>query len=960
MKISFDTKNFLKAFKVTASAAMIKDVRPILQNVKITADEDGNVSLHATNTEVGIRIDVNATVHNGGSVLIPPKWLIKVLTSVTAGLTVSPITTLKSDGETITVTCGERHQWTAPVRHDENEFPDVAEFDSDSYHSVEFRDMQESIKRTLAVVDKKAAPYTLSGVCFENDGNSLSAMATDGKRMAHYKMTALVSGNHKVNRAVVTYRALNLLQKVLPTGKLLGRNAHVHMAVKNNTAFFQYGNVTIFSRLLEGRFPDMKSYIPKTENAPAVVDRDELLSAVKHMRIFTTDQYPCTVFTFEHGKLTLSARGAEVGRCQNSISIEYAGEKQSVKLECKLLLDMLAPMSGAVLIYLPEDGSDVVKFTAGDSVCLQMSADILPEERDESEWERQETKRRSQALRSRLRELRYMLDNARKDSESSESWIEYLESAIPVLESKCAALPPDDESDVESDESLDESEPMVEADEDESDESAESEPADVLATLPCGGKCDSCGETNCGFHPVMMKRIKNGTLLSHIAGVPLADGETDEDVFRRMQADESLDEHDTETMYYEDVPESTADSGEWETDDEVRQRVQAEEESVELDSENFVTWECYDTLPYLVSLDGINVNLTYRPAFCPDENLYLAMADGDDESYMVEWQGTAERCDWRNPCRIVTLDEYNAENVSNPQCHVTADVIVPESTCDVPENLTEETAEPQDFRFSYRDIGFYWYAYISGEYGTCKMQVDAGHGDTFRKVTNAARKAIKKHNAQFYVIVWSLGEDEPMGNVNASVECVTWYQELSGTWLNVDESEWRHYWSLDPKSFASRVVVWDDTDAQAHVSPIEAESAETDKIPSEPAVVEREATVQAESAPKPAIAADNVPDAKSALDEMIHCSATLPDVLIGSTLAVAQWGDGATVGGAILAIKKRGQVAFMEWESGRIYRIPSRCFKRTKGRGIATLSLTDKDLSANLSLLELFTARSLF
>jgi hypothetical protein len=136
--------------------------------------------------------------------------------------------------------------------------------------------------------------------------------------------------------------------------------------------------------------------------------------------------------------------------------------------------------------------------------------------------------------------------------------------------------------------------------------------------------------------------------------------------------------------------------------------------------------------------------------------------------------------------------------------------------------------------------------------------------------------------------------------------------------------------------------------AQCHVNLVAAEP--------EPAVVEREATVQVE----PDIAAEYVPSIKSAVDEMVHNSALLPDVLLGSTLATVQRENGDVVSGAILAIKKRGQIAFMEWESGRIYRLPSRCFKRSKGRGITTLSITDSDLSANLSLLELFTARSLF
>ena len=66
------------------------------------------------------------------------------------------------------------------------------------------------------------------------------------------------------------------------------------------------------------------------------------------------------------------------------------------------------------------------------------------------------------------------------------------------------------------------------------------------------------------------------------------------------------------------------------------------ETSVELDSDGYVTWECFDTLPYAVSLDGINVNLNYRPYFDPVKGIFWTVADGDEDSFMVEWAGTAD------------------------------------------------------------------------------------------------------------------------------------------------------------------------------------------------------------------------------------------------------------------------------------------------------------------------------
>ena len=56
------------------------------------------------------------------------------------------------------------------------------------------------------------------------------------------------------------------------------------------------------------------------------------------------------------------------------------------------------------------------------------------------------------------------------------------------------------------------------------------------------------------------------------------------------------------------------------------------ESNVELDSDGFVTWDCYDGLPFLIKHNGISVNLTYRPAFFPEEKMYRAVADGDEDS----------------------------------------------------------------------------------------------------------------------------------------------------------------------------------------------------------------------------------------------------------------------------------------------------------------------------------------
>jgi len=48
MRIHFQPNDFLRLFKLAASAAAARDVKPILQNVKIVADKEVGTILMAT------------------------------------------------------------------------------------------------------------------------------------------------------------------------------------------------------------------------------------------------------------------------------------------------------------------------------------------------------------------------------------------------------------------------------------------------------------------------------------------------------------------------------------------------------------------------------------------------------------------------------------------------------------------------------------------------------------------------------------------------------------------------------------------------------------------------------------------------------------------------------------------------------------------------------------------------
>ena len=211
MKIHFTPKDFLRLFKLAASAAAARDIKPILQNVKIVADKRCGAILMATDTAIGIRIRVDVDVSENGEVVLPIKTLRTILDS-----TKEPILTMESvmtvpeidgvsepestdddsddDCEPVQYTPQRRRSCSVVLygeheRHelctsDPDAFPNVEGFTAEAYHELEVDDMKTLIERTVFAIDKDNPRYALGGVCFENDDQNVVAVATDGRRLA--------------------------------------------------------------------------------------------------------------------------------------------------------------------------------------------------------------------------------------------------------------------------------------------------------------------------------------------------------------------------------------------------------------------------------------------------------------------------------------------------------------------------------------------------------------------------------------------------------------------------------------------------------------------------------------------------------------------------------------------------------------------------------------------------------
>lgn len=349
MKIVCLREKLLHAFAPVASVAPARSPKPILQNVKLEVRSDG-ATLMATDLEVGIRHEVEvAEVEVEGAAILPVARFSSILRESS-----DESFRIESDGQTTTVK-GARSQFKLSGANP-NEYPPVGGFDETSYYEVPSRLMRELVRRTLFATDSESSRYALGGIKFECDGQTLTTIGTDGRRLATMSGPVASHGDPTPlgEATIVPAKSMQLVER-----NLTDDESTVQIALRQNEMLFRTPQVTLYSRLLEGRYPRWRDVFPQRTNSLKLdLPVGTFLSAVRQAAIVTSDESRGVNFTFGEGTLVLSGQVAEVGQSHVELPIGYDGEAISITLDPRYMQDFLRVLDADSTITLDLQDSD--------------------------------------------------------------------------------------------------------------------------------------------------------------------------------------------------------------------------------------------------------------------------------------------------------------------------------------------------------------------------------------------------------------------------------------------------------------------------------------------------------------------------------------------------------------------------------------------------------------------------
>lgn len=364
MKVSVPLSELSRKMNAISGVVPSKTTMPILSTVLMSADKE-EFTISATDLDISVTSKVNATVSAEGRVAAPAKKLAEIVKSL-AGEDV----TLDCSGEKLTISCG-KSRFVVNARS-ADDFPKMPRQDSKTSFAIDPGIVGELVQKTAYAVSTDLTRPALCGVYWEVDRKGIAMIATDGHRLAKVEMGMDLGSIQKMD-VIVPPKALATLRTYAESEK------EIKVAIGENSVSFDMTGTTIYSRLLEGPFPNYQRVIPAKNEKELIVSRSALAEAVKRVSILADTLTRQVVFSISPGKLNLNVATQELGEAREEIDATFAGEAMDIGYNATYVLDILRTIDSEEIVFLLDrpDNAGLVK-PASDAGNLKHLCIIMP------------------------------------------------------------------------------------------------------------------------------------------------------------------------------------------------------------------------------------------------------------------------------------------------------------------------------------------------------------------------------------------------------------------------------------------------------------------------------------------------------------------------------------------------------------------------------------------------------
>jgi DNA polymerase-3 subunit beta len=300
---------------------------PVLSNVLIEAEGD-ELIFTATDLTVGSKCHAQAKVVERGALSVPSKrffQLVRELTDQTLEIT-------SSDGDMVEIRAGSSRFRLHGM--DKSEYPELPNLESATRFSIPGHVLKDMFYRTSFAVSKEDSRFVLTGVLMRIFDGRAIFVGTDGKRLAKTE-TGICLSEDLSGEYILPIKAVDEIMKMLTDDE----EATIYLS--DDKVAIESNRSLIVTKLLAGEYPDFEQVIATQSEKKMELHREELMTLLRQISLFTGDASQSVRFTFQTGELILTANCADVGEGKVSMPVNYVDDRLEIAFNPFYFLDIL-------------------------------------------------------------------------------------------------------------------------------------------------------------------------------------------------------------------------------------------------------------------------------------------------------------------------------------------------------------------------------------------------------------------------------------------------------------------------------------------------------------------------------------------------------------------------------------------------------------------------------------------
>ncbi|MBX6365702.1 MAG: DNA polymerase III subunit beta [Gemmatimonadetes bacterium] len=370
MRFTITRDNLQQGLASVAASIPTRTTLPVLSNILIEADDEG-VRMSGTDLDIAVSLQVGAEVEEGGALTVPAKKLQELARE----LPENPVR-ITTKGDRFELTCGRASFRLNGLPRDE--FPTFPAVDFRESWRIPAEVLGTLIRQTSFAVSTEESRPILNGVLWQLGDDEMRMVATNGHRLALMKQRLETSGAPRVD-LIVPPKALAQVDR------LFGAGEEIEVARSENHLGFRRGGTRVFTRLIEGPYPNYEQVIPRDNDKVAVADKGALMQALRRMAVVASEQTHRVRLSFHAGTLRFSVESPDLGEATEELEVDYQGDPLDIGFNASYLLEVLRymPTSDVRLTFkAPERAATVTPLaaegeSAPDYLCLVMPLRLL-------------------------------------------------------------------------------------------------------------------------------------------------------------------------------------------------------------------------------------------------------------------------------------------------------------------------------------------------------------------------------------------------------------------------------------------------------------------------------------------------------------------------------------------------------------------------------------------------------